>query len=79
MKTTTVEVEIVHPERMDSEDVSDAVDHMLDAGGSDMAAEVFKTDDPPVIDPLIAVDCVQMDVGDAKVTDSQDDEAKRIE
>ena len=74
MKAVTVEVEINLPDRMDDESVTDAVDHMLDAGAADMAVEVSKDAEPPVIDQAIAEDCVEMDVGDAKVVESSENQ-----
>ena len=70
MKAVKVEVEIVLPDRMDDESVTDAVDHMLNAGAADMAVELSQDAPPPVIDQAIAEDCAEMDVGDAKVVRS---------
>jgi hypothetical protein len=78
MKVVRVQVDITLPSRMDDDAVTDAVDHMLDAGAADMAVKVCKDALPPVIHQAIAEDCVHMDVGDAKVVESLENQQDAI-
>jgi hypothetical protein len=71
MKIVKVEVEVHLPEHIDDVNVSEGIDHMLDAGGADMVDEVFKCAAHPVIDPAIAEDCVELTVNDSEVVSSE--------
>jgi hypothetical protein len=70
MKIVKVEVEVHLPDHMDDANVSNGIDHMLDAGGADMVDEVFKCAAHPVIDPAIAEDCISLTVNDSEVVSS---------
>ncbi len=69
MKIVRLEVEIHLPDAMDSANVSEGIDHMLDAAGALMVDVVFQCAKHPMIDPAVAADCVQWTVADSTVVE----------